>query len=141
MAKLTAHGNEIGTIEYLTYRVRYMTDGQILKNCGNGWKLHKRVKDGINPKAVFENHRGKYQEKLSARPLYTEFMRALHDASGLYGRSFLVSAIQLMPDDPDGVWSTFDDSYDYKLPKLTIDECVELCKLYKLTMAERIIVD
>jgi hypothetical protein len=39
MAKISAHGSVIGTVEYLTKAKRYMSDGVILKNSGFGWEI------------------------------------------------------------------------------------------------------
>jgi hypothetical protein len=136
MAKLTAHGNEAGTIDYLTYRIRYMSDRQVLKNQGDGWKLYRKVKSDIQPIDAYIHARNKLNEFKANYPHNSNFMEALHETCGLYGRWYILETIRSMPNDPDGVWSTFDDSYDYKLPKLTIEECVELCKLYNLAELE-----
>jgi hypothetical protein len=57
MAKLSAHGKEIGRINYTTYSKAYMQDGTILKNSGFGWKVFGEVqnqpagglREGIDP--------------------------------------------------------------------------------------------
>jgi hypothetical protein len=40
MAKLSAHGKEVGRINYTTYAKAYMQDGVVLKNEGHGWKVY-----------------------------------------------------------------------------------------------------
>ena len=47
----------------------------------------------------------------------------------------LHAAIELMPDDPDGVWSEACDSYGDNC-HASIDEIVHLCMLYRNAVAE-----
>ena len=55
MAKLSAHGQEIGRIFYTTYAKAYMADRKILKNTGSGWKIGGTLKDGLTPEGAYQN--------------------------------------------------------------------------------------
>mgnify|MGYP003325815722 CR=1 FL=1 len=135
MAKLSAHGSEIGRITYKASVKAYFADGKVLKNAGFGWKLHAKVKDGISPRKAFENAKARRAEFLSNKPAYRAYLAELHAMAGVCKRWKLDSAIQLMHDDPDGVWSEVCDGYGDNI-SADIDEVVNICKLYKLAIAE-----
>jgi hypothetical protein len=80
MAKLSAHGKEIGRINYTTYSKAYMQDGTILKNSGFGWKVFGKCK--INPQEVYE--------------------KALTPAQGLYRQKTLPCCLPNPPTRPCG---------------------------------------
>ena len=61
MAKLSAHGTEVGRVMFTTYAKAYMSDGVVLKNDGSGWKILGRVKDGVTPTKAYENQK-RHQE-------------------------------------------------------------------------------
>jgi hypothetical protein len=135
MAKLSAHGECVGTIDYIRKSKRYMSDGVILKNIGFGWKLAGKVKPGFTPQAAFERARAAHDEALARRPALAAYRKAIHEACGLSKRWKLVMAIELMPDDADGVWSEACDGYSDNV-HLDIDEVAELCRLYSACVAE-----
>ena|ERR1035441_7110359 len=131
MAKLSAHGAELDRREYPSYRVAVMTDGQILRNHGSGWKLWKRVKPGIQPAAVAR----KLREKYNARPpIFHEYVKILMDSCNLEHRGQLHMLVTLMPSDPDGVCVEFNDNNQYGGPQVDLDDCVKLCRLYESAM-------
>ena len=125
MAKLSAHGTELARRETPTGRIAVMSDGQILRNQGAGWKLWKRLKPGVDPKAYAD----KFKAFTAAIPFEVQaYIDALQNAADLEHRWRLHTAITLMPQDPDGVWSECDD-YGYTLD---LDDIVKACRAYEV---------
>jgi hypothetical protein len=135
MAKIAAHGKEIGTVYFTTSAKRYMSDGKVLKNCGFGWKLGPKLKDGVSVEQAYENQRQKQADFLKSHPQTAAYRKALHAETGLCKRWKLDLAISMMPDDPDGVWSECCDGYGDNV-HADLDDIVELCMLYKNAIAE-----
>lgn len=111
MAKLSAHGNEIGRIEYVSKTVAYFQDGKILKNDGFGWKTYGTVKIGFTAQDAF-NRSKENQTRFYAENLCFKRYRDLMTDIPLSIRWKVLSAFEMMGDDIDGVWSTLDDSYE-----------------------------
>lgn len=128
MAKLCAHGREIGRIEMLTKRKAYMADGVILMDRGCGWKVYGKVRPGVSPDQAYAAALNRQQEFDAARPGMSEFRRLLHQ-SALKHRWKILAAVQSMPNDADGVYSALMDEYDG--PELDFAECVALCEAYR----------
>lgn len=135
MAKISAHGTEIGTVYFTTKAKRYMSDGVILVNQGFGWKLYGKVKPGAVPQEVFQRQVERQKEHSAARPAFTAYRKMLHSMAGLGKRWKLHAAVELMPDDADGVWSEACDGYGDNVCA-DIDEVSELCRSYKAALAE-----
>tara|TARA_R110000868_G_C10914634_1_gene765222 strand:+ start:1426 stop:1863 length:438 start_codon:yes stop_codon:yes gene_type:complete len=135
MAKLSAHGKEIGRVNYSTFSKAYMEDGKVLKNAGFGWKIAGTLKDGISPVQGFENAKRNWEEKLAARPEFAIYVRELHSLTGLCNRWKLVQAIQLLGDDVDGIWSECCDGYGDNI-SADVDEVANLVRLYGAAMLE-----
>lgn len=135
MAKLSAHGAEIGRIAYTTFILAFMSDGKILRNNGNGWKLYKKCKDGVNPEDVFAKRAASQKEHLSARPCAAAYVKELHALTSIKNRWKLNEAVKMMPSDPDGVWSEACDGYGDNV-HADISEIVELCRMYRAAEAE-----
>ena len=136
MAKVSAHGTEIGTIHFLTYAKRYMSDGVVLKNIGFGWKIHGKLKPGVTPEQAFNNASERSRVFRANKPAYCAYRAALHDLAGLSKRWKLHACVELMPDDPDGVWSEACDGYGDNV-HADIDEVSRLCALYKDSLREQ----
>lgn len=136
MAKVSAHGKEIGTIYFTTSAKRYMADGVILKNNGFGWKLAGKVKAGVNPADAYQNQLKYQNDLLAARPCTVAYRRALHELAGMNTRWKLHMVIEMMPDDADGVWSGACDGYGDNV-HADIDEVSELCRLYQNAVKEQ----
>lgn len=136
MATLSKHG-QIGQIERLTFKVAYCHDGQILRNQGDGWKVWKRLKPEFasDPVGAFERAKARYAEKLATRPEFAAWRSMLHELVSFSHRWMVVTAIEMMPQDPDGVWSTLDD-YSTLGIDLSIEDCVQLCRAYEAASAE-----
>ena len=135
MAKLSAHGQEIGRIEYSTFSKAYMADGKVLKNAGFGWKIAGKLKDGISPQQGFENAKRNWEEKLALRPCFARYVSELHSMAGLCKRWKLVQTIQLLGDDIDGIWSECCDGYGDNI-SADVDEVAHLVRLYGAAMLE-----
>jgi len=135
MAKVSAHGSIIGTIEFTTTSKRYMSDGAVLKNYGNGWKLAGKVKAGIDPERAYKNAVAFQAEFMAQRPALAKYRKELHGLCGISKRWKLHTAIQLMPDDADGVWSSACDDYCDNV-NADVDEIGALCRMYLAACAE-----
>ena len=131
MAKISAHGDIVGTVEYLTTAKRYMSDGKILRNQGFGWKIHGRVKAGVTPREAYERARAHLEAQLTEKPETAVYRKLLFGLAGLGKRWKLHEAVQMMPDDPDGVWSEACDGYGDNV-HADIDEVAELCRAFQM---------
>ena len=136
MAKVSAHGHEVGTVHFLTYAKRYMSDGVVLKNIGFGWKIHGKVKPGVTPEQAFSKAADRVRAYRAERPAYSAYRAALHNLAGLSKRWKLHACVELMPDDADGVWSEACDGYGDNV-HADIDEVSKLCELYKASLREQ----
>jgi hypothetical protein len=137
MAKIRAHGSIIGTVEYMTYAKRYMSDGVVLKNSGFGWKWLAKVKPGITPQHAYQTAERALTDMIAVNPAAGEYRKALHALAGISKRWRLHLAVQKMPDDPDGVWSEACDGYGDNV-HADVDDLVALCAAYRLMMASRV---
>jgi hypothetical protein len=135
VAKLSAHGSEVGRVEFNTSAKVYMSDGTVLKNGGFGWKLSGKVKPGVTPLEAFEAQRQAQIKFLAARPALAVYRKALHEMAGLCKRWKLHLAVSTMPEDPDGVWSEACDGYGDNV-SASIDEVSHLCALYRCAYSE-----
>ena len=135
MAKVSAHGTEIGTINYKSKSKRYMSDGAVLINLGFGWKIHSKCKSGVSPVQAFEAAKARQVEFLTARPAFAAYVKELHAMAGLCNRWKLNAAVERMPEDCDGVWSEACDGYGDNV-HADIDEVGNLCRLYLNALAE-----
>ena len=131
MAKLSAHGKEIGRIEGLTRTRAYFSDGKILRNDGFGWKLFAKFKPDVDPVEGFARAKAAFETKLKDNPAAAEYRRQLHDLACVSKRWKLHAAVTMMPDDPDGVWSEACDGYGDNI-SADLDEIVSLCRAYKV---------
>jgi len=129
MAKLSAHGTEIGRLVFTAYSKAYMSDGKILKNYGDGWKLSAKLKPGVNPEDYFKKCQVKLIEWAIANPEAAAYKKALHNLTSQSNRSKLAISVQLMPDDADGIWSDCCDGWSGNI-HADLDEIAELCQLY-----------
>lgn len=134
MATLYKHG-EIGQIERVAYKLAYCEDGKILRNDGDGWKQWRKLKPGLDPKAIFEERKAKYAQKLADNPAFAAWRSLFHSLVSFKHRNIVLSTISMMPGDPDGCWSTFDD-YSFYGVELSLDEWVQLCRAYEAAQAE-----
>jgi hypothetical protein len=134
MAKLSAHGRELARFEYATSRVAYFEDGKILRNCGDGWKRWKKVKAGLDVAAVVETRKAGHAQFLHDCPNWAHFIKLMKACGSLEKRGLLLCLIEMMPDDPDGIWVGAVDDLDLGL---TLEDIVDLCDSYKTGTQER----
>lgn len=127
MATLKAHGQLLGKITYLTYTCAYMSDGVILRSFGNGWKLYRKVKKGIDPAEHFKTELINHQQRMVDRPAWTEYRGRLHELVCTSDWSRVNDTLTLLHDDPDGCWSELND---YRSLGLDLEEVSELCDKY-----------
>lgn len=137
MAKLSAHGGEIGRLEFIRFQKAYMVDGTILKNQGFGWKVYGKVKAGIDPNQAFKNAKEFQIKARLEHPAHAALSKALIEAACISKRWKLLTALEMMPDDPDGIWSEVSDGYGDNLD-ISIDEIAEICRLWKAAEQEKI---
>jgi len=135
MAKLSVHGQEIGRITALTSVKAYFSDGKILKNIGFGWKLHAKVKDGIDPNYAYAKAVTRQNDFFEGKPALKEYKKALHTLAGMNKRWKLHQTITLMYDDADGVWAECCNGYSENV-HADIAEISELCALYAEALNE-----
>ena len=135
MAKLSVHGAEVGRIEFNTTAKAYMSDGVILKNAGFGWKRFAKVKPGFTPQSAFQYASERQAQFLAERPALAAYRKELHEMAGLCKRWKLHTAVAMMPDDCDGVWSEACDGYGDNV-SADVSEVARLCDLYLAAMAE-----
>lgn len=133
MATLSKHGVKLAEIERLTSKLAYMSDGKILRNMGDGWKRYAHVKDGIDPEQHARNQVAKYAQFLEDRPMFAAYRKALHSAVCFSQRYLVKTCLDMLANDPDGVWSELNDMAHVSID---IDECVELCRLHELASEE-----
>jgi hypothetical protein len=105
-----------------------------MKNSGFGWKIHGKVKAELDPRIVFENAKARQELLLRNRPAYRAWHKAITGVA-LTHRWKLIAAIELMPTDPDGVWSECCDGYGDNL-HMDVGEVLELCNLYLAAVDE-----
>ena len=135
MAKLAAHGKEIGRVDYTDHSIAVFEDGHILKNGGFGWKLWRKLKVPTEAASFLARRIERQREVLAARPALRAYRAELHQMAGLCKRWKLRAALELMPDDPDGVWSEACDGYGDNV-SADVSEVANLCRLYKDAIRE-----
>jgi hypothetical protein len=123
MAKLKAHGQELGRVAYLSTIVAVMSDGTLLSNEGHGWKLYRKCKPGVTPKQVLKGRQDRLQERLRTRPAWAHYRELLHRSAPHSERWRLDMAVEMMAGDADGVWSDVGERLG-----LSCEECAELSK-------------
>ena len=107
MAKLSAHGRkELARRETPTGRLALMSDGNILRNQGSGWKQYKRLKPGVDVNAYAVKFEAFTQAIPDSVKHYTD---ALMRAVNLEYRWRLHTLISHMPEDVDGVYSDINE--------------------------------
>lgn len=136
MACISKHGNEIGRIVYTAKTKAWFSDCTVMSNHGDGWKISGKLKPEFTPEQAYQRAKEKYDAFLSERPAAREYRKCLHDLAGQCKRWKLHLAVQLMPDDCDGVWSEACDGYGDNI-SASVDEIAELCRLYGSAMIEQ----
>ena len=133
MACKSKHGGIVLETDYLLHKLAIGADRVVLRNYGFGWKVTGKIKPHLTPEqaaAIMRQRRIDIDAKFPARAVYRDLL--IDTAGALKNRAKLNTAVGLMPDDPDGVWSTFDDEGI----RLDLDDLVKLCAAYRLAVAE-----
>jgi hypothetical protein len=130
MAKLSAHGLELARRETPNSRIVVMSDGKLLRNYGQGWKLWKRVKDGVDP---VEYAKGFNERTKMISPEIQAYIKALVNACDLEHRLYLNTSIELSGHDPDGVWSDMESRGDWY--SIDLEDIIRCCKAYEAARA------
>lgn len=111
---------------------RYLDNGAIEKTYdGKTWKKYRQVKPGVDVAGHTAKALRLFDERLTKQPFYREFralMISLTD--NLEDRTKIILAIDLMPDDLDGVYSTLQDE-GIDLSFEDIQQVAEAYDLYK----------
>lgn len=135
MAKLSAHGAELGRLERIQDKIAYMSDGKVLRNfSGHGWKLWKKVKAEYTPQQAWEMARANYENKLRENPFYADFRNAMHELVSFEDRARVMTTMELLVDDVDGCWSELNDGYNSL--DLSLDDVARLCNACKAWQEE-----
>jgi hypothetical protein len=134
MARLSKHGREIGRIHMLTRTGAYMSDGSILINDGNGWRVGFTIK-GANVIDAYQRMLEAQQQADRDYPAAAAYRRELHRLAGMSVRWKLHEAVRLVPGDPDGVWTEACNGWGVRATA-SVDEVVELCRLFRAKRAE-----
>lgn len=129
---LAAHGTVLLRLEYVMRHVAYMSDGKILRDGGDGWELWKKVKPGCNIEDNALKAKESYNNPCAEFADRAAWRKAMVENFDLELRQKVATVIELMPDDPDGVWSSLDDDGDNP----DIETVCELCRLYKAASHE-----
>ncbi len=124
MATLEKNGEELYRFLTLTSNYSIRSNGHILQNRGTGWKRWKKIKE--NPREYAERLKEKHRLLDEKNPKYVEFRETFHRIIPFKLRNLVYISIQMLPDDPDGLWSSLED---YGI-HLSVEECVKLCDLY-----------
>ena len=135
MAKLSAHGSELGRLAFTTYSLAYMSDGKILKNGGNGWKLYKKCAPGVTPERAFASAQARRAEFADAHPCLMAYRKELHSIAGMGKAWKLHTAIELLGNDVDGIWSEACDGYGDNV-HADVEEIAGLVRLYNAAQDE-----
>lgn len=135
MAKKSAHGRSLGFIDYGPMRREYFEDGKILENVHGSWRVGARVRTeaGHTPESAFARALENRPKVLMAE--YNDLLEAL--VRPLAPRQALHRYVNILDDDPDGIYVELRDSFDHDLRNvhLTLDECVALCAAHRRGIA------
>jgi hypothetical protein len=134
MATLKAHG-ELGQIEKLVHKVAYCADGNLLRSMGDGWKLWKRLKPGIDATEFWIKAQAHYAAKLQNKPAYAAYRAELHELVCFKNRYFVNNVVATLGNDADGVWSEL-ESESFRDIDLSLEDCEKLCRLQEAADAE-----
>lgn len=108
MAKLKSHGEELFRIDLTTCRQAYFSDGNILRDYGDGWKLYRKLKLGIDATEHAKKRKEFFDNQDSAQ---ADFRRAMvNEWKKPIDRARVFTVIQMLGNDLDGCWSELDDA-------------------------------
>lgn len=136
MATLKKHGKQT-IIKFMWYKKAYCEDGKVLKDVGFGWKVAGNVKEGYAWNDVALRKQASVDKFYQERPAFARLVYWLDEHVPSYAKRFyLKPALEMLYDDPDGLWSELNDHSPMDAPRLELSEVVELCNLYKASLEE-----
>lgn len=105
MATLSKQGTEVERINCLKYSLSLRSNGTVLCNDGEGWKV-LRLKAGISTETYWEKVKEK-QANLS--PEYLAYRRAVQSEFSLANRDKYFVLVSMLGNDTDGICSSLQD--------------------------------
>ena len=105
MATLSKQGSETARVELLRKTYSFRSNGNVLKNEGNGWKL-VRFKEGCNASTLLQLIRDR-ESRLT--PEFLAYRRAVQSEFPLSVRWQYLELANLMDEDIDGLWASLED--------------------------------
>lgn len=133
MACISKHGEAV-QISYLFSKVQYCEDGNVLRNVGYGWKKWKKIVAGKNWKEVAQKAIDR-KNRAMENEMYYAFEKLIQDTIGksLEKRSLLHTGLQMLYDDPDGLYSEFQNQ---RALDVSYEDVKKLCMYYKFWLDE-----
>lgn len=106
MATLSKHGSEVARFDYLRFSLSFRSDGSILRNVGDGWKLAK-LKDGVEFDAFLANCRVREEKRTRE---FKDYRAAVISEFPLSIREVYLTLADLLDGDIDGLKRTWSAS-------------------------------
>jgi len=110
MATLSKQGTETHRFELMQKTYSFRSNGKILRNEGNGWKL-VTLKPGFTP----ETFLAQLTERESRLPeAFKAYRRAVQNEFPLSIRAHYLELAKLLDGDVDGIWAHLDDMGEHR---------------------------
>lgn len=127
MATLSKHGQEVGRYSTIRYTKAFFANGDVLINRGFGWKEFGHVKPGVDPRTVCPKVQATIDQKIKDHPIWAQYRKAIMEIP-LSQRWKMITALEALGDDGDGIWSEVCDGCGDNI-SLSLDEVYELIHL------------
>ena len=106
MATLSKHGDFV-IVDFLWHRSAFCEDREVLRNYGSGWRVFGHIKSGASHRVVAADKAAARDKLYAQRPCLSELRRQVEGlCPGRAKREYLRSALDLLHDDVDGLYST-----------------------------------
>lgn len=105
MATLSKQGTEIERVNALRFSLSLRSNGSVLRNRGDGWKLVK-LKQGVSVESYWAKVKD-IQSKLS--PEFLAYRHAVQSEFSLANREKYLLLVSMLGDDTDGICSSLQD--------------------------------
>lgn len=105
MATLSKQGTEIDRINALRFSLSLRSNGSVLRNRGDGWKLVK-LKQGVSVESYWSKVK-EIQSNLS--PEFLSYRSAVQSEFSLANREKYLLLVSMLGDDTDGICSSLQD--------------------------------
>lgn len=127
MASLSKNGTETARFDQLGRSYSIRSNGVVLKNIGQGWKVCK-LKEGISADA-FQQTLQEIEDKLT--PAFRAYRKAVQNEFPLSVRWKYLTLRELLGSDIDGIWASLDDDGIHTDIE-TLRELHQLCEAARL---------